>query len=85
MTLTSSGKTWRETSTRGVSACCSSSDEIPDPLERVVEFLNAQMPNIEVLAVEIKQVPGRRFPDPCPARPWEDLSFTNHWYFRVAT
>ena len=30
-------------------------DEIPDPLERVVEFLNAQMPNIEVLAVEIKQ------------------------------
>ena len=30
-------------------------DEIPDPLERVVEFLNAQMPNLEVLAVEIKQ------------------------------
>ena len=30
-------------------------DEIPDPLERVVEFLNAQMPNIEVLAVEVKQ------------------------------
>ena len=30
-------------------------DEIPDPLQRVVEFLNAQMPNIEVLAVEIKQ------------------------------
>ena len=30
-------------------------DEIPDPLERIVEFLNAQMPNIEVLAVEIKQ------------------------------
>ena len=30
-------------------------DEIPDPLERVVEFLNAQMPNVEVLAVEIKQ------------------------------
>ena len=30
-------------------------DEIPDELERVVEFLNAQMPKIEVLAVEIKQ------------------------------
>ena len=30
-------------------------DEIPDRLERVVEFLNSQMPNIEVLAVEIKQ------------------------------
>ena len=34
-------------------------DEIPDPLERTVEFLNAQMPNIEALAVEIKQFPGR--------------------------
>ena len=34
-------------------------DEIPDPLERVVEFLNEQMPNIEVLAVEIKQFRGR--------------------------
>ena len=33
-------------------------DEIPDPLEKVVEFLNAQMPNIEVLAVEIKQFRG---------------------------
>lgn len=33
-------------------------DQIPDPLERVVEFLNAQMPNIEVLAVEIKQFRG---------------------------
>lgn len=33
-------------------------DEIPDPLERVVEFLNEQMPNIEVLAVEIKQFLG---------------------------
>ena len=30
-------------------------DDIPDPLERVVEFLNGQMPGIEVLAVEIKQ------------------------------
>ena len=34
-------------------------DDIPDPLERVVEFLNAQMPNIEVLAVEIKRFKGR--------------------------
>ena len=33
-------------------------DEIPDPLERVVEFLNEQMPNVEVLAVEIKQFRG---------------------------
>ena len=30
-------------------------DLIPDPLARVVEFLNAQMPGIEVLAVEIKR------------------------------
>ena len=34
-------------------------DEIPDPLERVVEFLNGQMPNIEVLAVEVKQFRGK--------------------------
>ena len=34
-------------------------DAIPDPLERVVEFLNAQMPSIEVLAVEIKQFRGK--------------------------
>ena len=34
-------------------------DDIPDPLERVVEFLNAQMPGIEVLAVEIKQFHGK--------------------------
>ena len=33
-------------------------DEIPDPLQRIVEFLNAQMPNVEVLAVEIKQFRG---------------------------
>ncbi len=33
-------------------------DDIPDELERVVEFLNAQMPRIEVLAVEIKQFKG---------------------------
>ena len=34
-------------------------DAIPDELARVVEFLNAQMPNIEVLAVEIKQFQGK--------------------------
>ena len=34
-------------------------DFIPDPLARVVEFLNAQMPNIEVLAVEIKRFHGK--------------------------
>ena len=33
-------------------------DEIPDELEQVVTFLNEQMPNIEVLAVEIKQFRG---------------------------
>ena len=33
-------------------------DFIPDPLARVVEFLNAQMPGIEVLAVEIKRFHG---------------------------
>ena len=33
-------------------------DEIPDTLERVVTFLNEQMPNIEVLAVEIKRFSG---------------------------
>jgi hypothetical protein len=31
------------------------SDDIPEPLIRVVEFLNAHMPEIEVLAVEVKQ------------------------------
>ena len=31
------------------------SDDLPDPLIRVVEFLNASMPRIEVLAVEVKQ------------------------------
>lgn len=30
-------------------------DEIPDELERIVSFLNEQMPKVEVLAVEIKQ------------------------------
>ena len=37
------------------------SDDIPDPLIRVVEFLNGQMPDIEVLAVEIKQFRGESF------------------------
>ena len=34
------------------------SDDIPESLQRVVEFLNAQMPRIEVLAVEIKRFQG---------------------------
>lgn len=33
-------------------------DSIPDPLAQVVTFLNEQMPNIEVLAVEIKRFHG---------------------------
>ena len=33
-------------------------DDIPDPLKRVVEFLNMQMRDVEVLAVEIKQFHG---------------------------
>ena len=33
-------------------------DYIPDPLAQVVSFLNAQMPNIEVLAVEVKRFHG---------------------------
>ena len=33
-------------------------DDIPEPLIRVVEFLNAHMPEIEVLAVEVKQFQG---------------------------
>ena len=33
-------------------------DDIPDELAHVVEFLNEQMPDIEVLAVEIKQFRG---------------------------
>lgn len=36
-------------------------DEIPDPLERVISFLNEQMPHIEVLGVEIKQFRGESF------------------------
>ena len=34
-------------------------DDIPDPLARVVAFLNEQMPGIEVLAVEIKRFHGK--------------------------
>lgn len=34
-------------------------DSIPDPLAQVATFLNAQMPNIEVLAVEIKRFRGK--------------------------
>ena len=34
-------------------------DHIPDTLARTVEFLNAQMPKIDVLAVEIKRFPGK--------------------------
>ena len=34
-------------------------DAIPDELAQVVEFLNEQMPTIEVLAVEIKQFRGK--------------------------
>lgn len=34
-------------------------DHIPDSLRRVVEFLNSQMPNLEVLAVEVKQFRGK--------------------------
>lgn len=34
-------------------------DDIPDPLARVVGFLNEQMENIEVLAVEIKRFRGQ--------------------------
>lgn len=33
-------------------------DEIPDPLLRVVEFLNHQMPSVEILAIEVKQYSG---------------------------
>ena len=35
------------------------SDNIPDELERVTTFLNEQMPDIEVLAVEIKRFKGQ--------------------------
>jgi hypothetical protein len=40
-------------------------DEIPASLRRLVEFLNEQMPRVEVLAVEIRQyrAPGRCMPE----------------------
>ena len=34
-------------------------DEIPEPLKRVAEFLHAQMPGIEVFAVEVKRFRGK--------------------------
>ena len=33
-------------------------DDMPDELTRIVEFLNATMPNVDVLAVEIKKFDG---------------------------
>ena len=33
-------------------------DDIPDELTRIVEFLNATMPDVEVLAVEVKKYDG---------------------------
>ena len=64
-------------------------DRIPDELARVVEFLNEQMPGIEVLAVEIKQFRGADLrtlvpqvigrtvaPDPSPRRP---LTMEQFW------
>ncbi len=49
-------------------------DEIPATLQRLVEFLNEQMPTVEVLAVEIRQRitggPGLSYPpSPCPPTP----------------
>lgn len=35
-------------------------DEVPDPLARVVEFLNEQMRDVDVLAVEVKRYVGGR-------------------------
>ena len=52
---TASGSAWPRISPRLVCGCCFVADDIPDPLKRVVECLNAQMAGIEVLAVEIKQ------------------------------
>ena len=61
-------------------------DDIPDPLARVVGFLNEQMRGIEVLAVEIKRfhgksgqtlvprVIGRRSVSPAPGRPGQRLT-----------
>ena len=52
---------WRqvETNLRSARLCLLFvADGIPDELTRVVEFLNEQMPRIDVLAVEIKQFQG---------------------------
>ena len=43
-------------------------DEIPDELERIVMFQNAQMTNVEGLAVEIKQFKGHRQTHASPTR-----------------
>ena len=48
-------------------------DFIPDPLARVVEFLNAQMPDIEVLAVEIKRFHGTSAQTLVPRVSWAGL------------
>ena len=52
------GRLWPRILLQIVCACCWGPMKFPIPLERVVEFLNAQMPQIEVLAVEIKQLRG---------------------------
>ena len=56
---TGSGRPSPRTSRRSACACLFVADFIPDPLARVVEFLNAQMPAIEVLAVAIKRFHGK--------------------------
>ncbi len=64
-------------------------DEIPTELRRIVEFLNAHMDPVEVLAVEIHQYVGQglktlvprvigqtaRKPPPVPGRTWDEASF----------
>ena len=65
-----SGSEWRPTSTRAACASSSWPTNCPDELKRVVEFLNAQMPKIEVLAVEIKQFRGRLRADTSAAHLW---------------
>ena len=48
-------------------------DAIPDPLARVVAFLNAQMPGIEVLAVEIKRFHSKSIQTLVPRGHWQDV------------
>ena len=60
-------------------------DQIPDPLEKVVEFLNAQMPNIEVLAVEIKQFRGGSSQTLVPRGLRKDNGHINHWFDRATS